>query len=71
MACKIHQRINELEASDSIEWLLQYSIGRCHPLKGDRLGEYAMDLVHPFRLVFRHVQCKVELVNIIAIEDYH
>ena len=26
---------------------------RCHRLKGKRAGQYAVDLVHPHRLVFR------------------
>ena len=26
---------------------------RCHPLLNNRKGQYAVDLVHPFRLVFK------------------
>ena len=52
MAQKITQRINELRAADSVDMLVQFQLGRCHPLKGDRLGQFAMDLVHPYRLVF-------------------
>ena len=57
MARLIHQRVDELEAADSVEMLVQYSIGRCHPLEGDRKGEYAMDLIHPFRLIFEQNRC--------------
>ncbi|WP_395549190.1 MULTISPECIES: type II toxin-antitoxin system RelE/ParE family toxin [unclassified Lacrimispora] len=71
MACKIDQRIGELKSTDSIETLIRYSIGRCHSLKGNRVGQYAMDLVHPLRLVFEHNGYEFELVNIVAIEDYH
>lgn len=71
MADKINQRIYELQAADSVEILVQYSIGRCHPLKGNRLGQYAMDLVHPYRLVFEHNGYKLELIKIVSIEDYH
>ena len=53
MANKIHQRIDEIDASDTVEEMVQFHIGRCHPLKGDRKGQYAMDLVHPYRLVFK------------------
>lgn len=52
MAEKIQQRITEIKASDSVEQMLQYHIGRCHLLKGDLKGLYAMDLIHPFRLIF-------------------
>lgn len=71
MAIRINQRIMELHAADSVEMLVRLSIGRCHPLKGNRLGQYAMDLVQPYRLVFEQNENKLELVNIISIEDYH
>ena len=72
MATKIHQRINELQAADSIEMLVQYSVGRCHPLNGNRMGQYAMDLVHPFRLVFKEKSNNnIESIQIESIEDYH
>ena len=71
MARLIHQRVDELHASDSIEMLVQYSIGRCHQLEGDRKGEYAMDLVHPYRLIFEQNKTDVKVVRIINIEDYH
>ncbi|MHB8961886.1 MAG: type II toxin-antitoxin system RelE/ParE family toxin [Saccharofermentanales bacterium] len=71
MAEKIAQRINELRSAPTVEMLVQYSIGRCHPLKGDRKGEYAMDLIHPFRLVFVIKDRTIQLVKITSIEDYH
>ena len=71
MAVVIHQRMNELLSADSIEFLVQYSIGRCHRLKGDRKDFYAMDLVHPYRLVFTRVDTVIYCVRIEAIEDYH
>ena len=36
MAAKIHQRIDEISATDSVEVLIKYHIGRCHPLSQDR-----------------------------------
>lgn len=71
MAAKISQRIGELKAAVSVEMLVQFQIGRCHPLKGNRKGEFAMDLVHPFRLVFEKNGNDIQLVRITAIEDYH
>lgn len=52
MAEKIHQRIDEIDASVNVEVMVQFHIGRCHPLSGERKGQYAMDLIHPYRLVF-------------------
>ena len=52
MAEKIHQRIDEIRAADTVEMMVQFRIGRCHPHKQNRKGQYAMDLVHPYRLVF-------------------
>lgn len=71
MAAKIHQRMVELEAAELVDMLIQYSVGRCHPLKGDRQGQYAMDLLHPYRLVFEQNGKNIMLIRIIAIEDYH
>lgn len=33
MAEKIHQRIDEIDASDTVEEMIQFHIGRCHSLK--------------------------------------
>ncbi|MEA3423043.1 MAG: type II toxin-antitoxin system RelE/ParE family toxin [Bacillota bacterium] len=71
MADKIHQRVDEIMAADSVAILLKFKIGRCHKLKGDRKEEYAMDLIHPFRLVFIQIEGEIELVKIIEIENYH
>lgn len=71
MAEKISQRVNELTAAPSVEMLLQFQIGRCHRLKGDRKKQFAMDLVQPFRLVFEKVEKELQLVKIVEIEDYH
>ena len=71
MAKLIHQRVDELQSADSIEMLVQFSIGRCHSLEGYRTGEYAMDLVHPYRLIFEKNKTDIHVVRIINIEDYH
>lgn len=71
LATKIHQRIQELEAADSLHTLLESGIGRCHPLKGNKQGLYAMDLVHPFRLIIQPQNSELSIVQIMSIEDYH
>lgn len=70
MAVKIHQRIEQIEAADSVDLLVQFSVGRCHQLLGNRQGQFAMDLVHPYRLVFVEKDTDIE-IQVISIEDYH
>ena len=71
MAAKIHQRIDEILAIDAVETLVRCKIGRCHALVGDREGQYAMDLIHPQRLVFIKLDNEVQVVRIEEITDYH
>ena len=71
MAYKIQQRLGEIEAADNVEMMIQYHIGRCHPLKQNRKGQYALDLVNPYRLVFEKKGNEVQIANILEIVDYH
>ena len=71
MAEKIHQRIGEIRAATSVEMMIQFKIGRCHPLKGNRKMQYAVDLVHPYRLVFEKKGKEIQIANIMEIVDYH
>ena len=71
MAEKIHERIDQIHAAVSVEMLVQFRIGRCHALTGNRKGQYAMDLIHPYRLVFEKRNDKVVAVEILEIVDYH
>ncbi len=71
MAEKIHLRLDQIRAADSIDMLIEHRIGRCHPLKGQRKNQYAMDLEQPYRLVFEIHSSEVQVVKIIEIKDYH
>jgi len=71
MAEKIQQRVDQIEAATSVEMMIQYRIGRCHPLTGNRKKQYAVDLVHPYRLVFQKKGNEVQIAYIIGIVDYH
>ena len=51
--------------------MVQFHIGRCHPLKGNRKVQYAMDLVHPYRLVFEKIGNEIQIANVMEIVDYH
>ena len=67
----IHQRIDEIAAADSVEMMVKFHIGRCHPLKQNRKGQYAVDLVHPYRLVFEKNGSEIRIAHILEITDYH
>ena len=71
MAAKIQSRIDIIRAADSVEMLIRFKLGRCHPLTSDRKGQYAMDLTHPYRLVFEKRNGKLVAVEILEIVDYH
>lgn len=70
-AKKIHACIDSIEAASEISILVKYRIHRCHALKGNRLGQYAMDLEHPYRLIFIPKDDKTVSVRIEEIIDYH
>lgn len=71
MADEIHQRIDEIGAADTVEMMVQFHIGRCHPLTQNRKGQYAVDLVQPYRLVFEKKGDEVQIANILEVVDYH
>ncbi len=71
MADKIHQRIDEITAADTVEMMIQFHVGRCHPLTQNRKGQYAVDLVHPYRLVFEKKGNQIQIANILEIVNYH
>lgn len=71
MAEIIHQRIDQMTAAESVEFMIKFRIGNCHSLKGKRQGQYAVDLVQPNRLVFSKVENEVRIVCIEEIVDYH
>ena len=71
MAEKIKLRIDQISAAISVEMMLQFKVGRCHQLKGDRKEQFAVDLVHPYRLIFEKLGDDIQIANIMEIVDYH
>lgn len=80
-AKKLHIRLAELFNAESVAELAS---GRPHPLKGDRAGQFAVDLHGGTRLVFRPTKrppptkaddsvdwSKVTSVTIVFIGNYH
>lgn len=70
MAQAVHMRIDQIRAADSVEMLIQFNIGRCHLLTGNRKNQYAMTLIQPYRLIFEKREAGI-VVRIIEIVDYH
>jgi len=52
MARKLQQRLMELSAATCLDDISNLPPPRCHPLKGKRSGQFSVDLVHPYRLIF-------------------
>lgn len=70
MAERIQMRIKQIKASDSVDQMIQYKIGRCHGLQGNRKNQFAVDLIHPYRLIFMKNGSSIQVL-IIEITDYH
>ena len=71
MSEKIHMRIDEIQAADTVEEMILYHVGRCHSLTNNRKGQFAVDLVHPYRLVFEKHGDEIQVAHIMEIVDYH
>lgn len=80
-ARKLRSRLGDLDAAQRVSEL---TFGNPHPLKGDRLGQFALDLAGGWRLVFTaandpspaHADGSIDWtqVTIVCIEyigDYH
>jgi plasmid maintenance system killer protein len=79
----IRQRLMDLQAAETLEAMRDVP-GRCHLLSGDLAGRFAVDLVHPDRLVFAPDHdpvpqlsgggvdwSKVTKIEVVGIGDYH
>lgn len=84
MAKKIRQRLDDFHAAPNLKTVFSLPGHRCHELKGDRKGQLSVDLVHPYRLIFKPANNPVPLkpdggyeyekitsVSIIEIADTH
>ena len=84
MARAIRRRLNLLESVAFLTRVPTVLPFRRHSLSGDRNGQYAIDLVHPYRLIFvpNHNPVplrydggvdtdKITAIEIIEVMDYH
>lgn len=81
-AVKIRLRLDQLRAARTLVDMAALPAARCHELQGERQGQLAVDLVHPWRLIFTPLEwvekesggldwSQVESVVIEEIVDYH
>jgi len=80
----LQRRLADLAAAASLAELSTLPQARCHPLKGQREGQFAVDLEHPRRLILEPAHDSVPLredggidlarvtrVWVVEVEDYH
>lgn len=68
---KYIERINIIKESKDIEELKSiYTLG-CHPLKGDRKGEWSITLTGFYRLIFTLHGENLEIVKIVEISKHY
>jgi proteic killer suppression protein len=80
----VRRRLAQLAAAESLAVVSSLPPARLHPLVGDRDGHFAVDVMHPFRLVFEPYhedvprladggvdRAKITAIRILDVEDYH
>ena len=80
----IESRLDELEDVENLEQMRLFQQARCHELTGDRKGTLAVDLDHPYRLIFEPANdpvprkpdggldwTKITVIRILELRDYH
>ena len=83
-AREVRQRLAELQAAETLFDMTKLPAARLHALRGDRTGQFAVDVKHPFRLILvpDHNPVpktedggidlrKVEKIRVIEVTDYH
>ncbi len=65
------ERINIIKASPDLDALMQLPALRCHPLKGNRGGEWAVTLIDRFRLIFTFQDDAMTIVRIEEVSKHY
>lgn len=80
LADRIKQRLDDFDAAQNLSQIPSDPPPRCHPLKGDRKKEFAVDINGNYRIVFEGYdvndnlsvnKSEIVTIQIISIEDYH
>lgn len=66
---KYIQRLAVLRATDKFSELYGHRALRLHPLKGNRSGQYSINITGNYRLIIEKIE--EDSVRIIDVEDYH
>jgi proteic killer suppression protein len=64
-------RINIIKQTRSLKELMQLPGLRCHELKGDRKGQYAINLTGYYRLIFTVKDKKMEIACIEEVSKHY
>ena len=83
-AKRVSARMDDIIASPNLAVLMQIPAANCHPLTGDRKGEWALDVSANHRLIFRIAHdpvptlddgsidtINVTYIRIMESKDYH
>ena len=71
IARKYIQRINIIQQSQNLDELMKLPGLRCHPLKGERKGQYAIKLSGFYRLIFKLSGTQLEIVTIEEVSKHY
>lgn len=80
----LRRRLDEFRAAENLSVMRSLPQVRCHELKGNRAGTLAVDLEHPYRLIFEPANdpiprksdggldwTEVTAIRVLTLEDYH
>jgi len=80
----LKRRLDELRDAANLAVLRLFPQVRCHELKGSREGTLAVDLDHPYRLIFEPANnpiprkidggldwTSITVIKVLSVEDYH
>lgn len=71
VARKYIERVNIIKKSKSVDELIPIRTLRCHPLKGDRKGEWSITLTGFYRLIFTLHGENLEIARIEEVSKHY
>ena len=71
VARKYVLRVNTIKAARDINELRSLPVLRCHPLKGDRQGQWAINLTGFYRLIFTLHGDELEMARIEEVSKHY
>lgn len=71
VAKKYVQRIGIIKKVSTIEELKAIQTLRCHPLKGDRVGQWAINLTGFYRLIFQYDDGLIKVATIEEVSKHY